>query len=534
MYQLRTHEASHAVDLVKDAQSVREDYGAATLPDTVLMAGVKSNEHAARSLRTKFTMPIAFDWVSLPLLDKRKVVQQVSWPFLPPHKILLHLHKEGVSHSMLAGEESLIEFWKEVEKTELGSLVMKGVDFHSGTVYAVRLHGDDGETYKDKSLTFLSFAGIAAREDRFCITCIPKWRHVVIDGQNLTLHQVGSYLKYAFEQLRVGTMTDLDFDQIPRRDAGLQLGFKAVLISFQGDLSFFREFFNFEANYLKTKCCHACSATTLASSFPYWDFSQSAAWRQTMLREASGGSRNEFVCLTGFNLWVVSGDILHLVYLGFGEDLAGSAALHCIRQNSMDASAIEAWHGQWASWSYANGFGYIRSQSSCFLHPAAKNLRFYPHCSTAKGWDLKVLLYWLTTQQHLFVDPELFSALWFLCRFLRICDEAQITMTSSERRLAREAGEAFLVIWVKKALQTVIAGSENDYKIRMKLHAFAHVLEQLRFSCINPRLGATFGAESFVGQMCKTAAATHPRTCGERTLERWLVKFQLDIKKAKG
>ena len=94
-------------------------------------------------------------------------------------------------------------------------------------------------------------------------------------------------------------------------------------------------------------------------------------------------------------------------------------------------------------------------------------------------------------------------------------------MDCQERVEAAKCGYEFLHGYMKLAQEARSAAYPN-FKVRLKLHSFHHILWSLdQGDCLNPNSVACWNEETHVGRQCRVAKGTHPHTIGLRVLLRW-------------
>ena len=109
-----------------------------------------------------------------------------------------------------------------------------------------------------------------------------------------------------------------------------------------------------------------------------------------------------------------------------------------------------------------------------------------------------------------------------LVSFINGCARAGTLLTSEEAVQIRASGRIFPLLYQSLAEQAEASGA-CLWKVRPKLHYFAHVVEDVWTSRENPGRLDTFDWESFVGKIKKIASKTHRATVSKRTLQRYLL-----------
>lgn len=156
-------------------------------------------------------------------------------PMFLPHD-LINAVVQADRLDLLVGNVDLKSFW---EKFACEAVPPERAEF----TVPIRLHGDDGETYKDFSASFVSIAGVANDEDgRLLCAAVPTASHAIDEeGRNLTLQGISKHLYSSFLVL-----------QNMRPWSG-QYFLSA------GDLKWHKEFYGFlENNYNCNNLCFFC------------------------------------------------------------------------------------------------------------------------------------------------------------------------------------------------------------------------------------------------------------------------------------
>jgi hypothetical protein len=504
--------------IIEDLKATAKDYKGNTTQSTAGLTGLAGVPSTV--FKRKFKPEITLDFITIPLLRKGSRVE-VQWPVLSPCKVWQWLQKEGKLLDMMVDPEfQYREFWAAIREAPYGERLLSGLNasvIGTQNMLPIRLHGDDGEAFKDKSFTYFSWAGVRTNSkfERFLITVLPKAQHWVEGGLNHTLQGVGQYL----------------LDQLTLLRAGSASSKRGVLVGLQGDLKFFTEFFSQARHTGCIQVCFLCAAERCSGALKYWHPGRNAPWRATSTFDPFEGEETPqpLYSLPGFGLYMLQPDLLHTLYLGVGEDVVGSCAMHVLRAHE-DVTSMSLWEEHLA-WLRQNSC-VTRSTSSCFSFPFKKPLYRYPHVKTVKGWDNKLLILWFSTRKDLFdSNLGLWSAVFHLALFLKILDTSPIIMSDSQRDRACHALRVFCSVWCSLALDRILNGDGEacDYKVRPKYHMLLELELALQRCRINPRLYSTFGAESFVGECASITRSLDVRSACRGTLERFELRLRLHL-----
>lgn len=106
-----------------------------------------------------------------------------------------------------------------------------------------------------------------------------------------------------------------------------------------------------------------------------------------------------------------------------------------------------------------------------------------------------------------------------LLKYVYICSDADIFFTEQEADSAQYFGQCFLLWYQELAFQAYTQG-RTYWKLRPKLHYFAHTILEIGDTRENPAKQALWGAEDLVGQIKKLGKRCSKRTASNRISER--------------
>lgn len=147
--------------------------------------------------------------------------------------------------------------------------------------------------------------------------------------------------------------------------------------------------------------------------------------------------------------------------------------------------------------------------------------------SAVKGWKCKYLFKWISLRILELAEMPSASAYQkerasmahhLLCH-IQILDRCDLFLNDLETDQACHHGWRFLR-WYQYLASTSFQKDRCAYKLRPKLHAFAHQLLELRDTRENPAKHALWAAEDMVGQIKKLGKLTHRRTNSMRTVQK--------------
>ena len=156
----------------------------------------------------------------------------------------------------------------------------------------------------------------------------------------------------------------------------------------------------------------------------------------------------------------------------------------------------------------------------------------YPSlASFIKGAHVKLIIIWLANENINVVndgiDVNPHAQLRATCnfafvKFITILDGGGLFVMDPDRDNAVKWGKAYLLCYQALAA-TAYEAELCLYKIRPKMHYFAHLLIELGLSGENPRRYDLFGAESFMGKIRKLGSQCHRANMPLRILHRYLL-----------
>ena len=177
-------------------------------------------------------------YVKIPMKTRAGLVKEVLWPCLPPHEMFAEIVSRGLLEKVLTGGIDLPAFWDRLCKDPTYELLGILMDAKKGSVphIPVRLHGDEGRFYNQRSIMVLSVGGRAHDIDvyktRALITVVPSTRYVIQkkvvsafnrrDGTrgkkrkgkvNVTLKALCDFITWSLEVMSTGVWPEEPFVQ---------------------------------------------------------------------------------------------------------------------------------------------------------------------------------------------------------------------------------------------------------------------------------------------------------------------------------
>eukprot|EP00969_Alexandrium_andersonii_P099105 4371681-Alexandrium_andersonii.AAC.1 len=117
--------------------------------------------------------------------------------------------------------------------------------------------------------------------------------------------------------------------------SGLPLasGKRAATVQILGDWKWLKESLELAGHYMKTSCCHICDARKSGAP-PFDDFGPFAKWRSTRrsladyFAQFQPSSVPPLATLPGFSLGMIQCDPMHMIHLGFAQDVVGNLLVY--------------------------------------------------------------------------------------------------------------------------------------------------------------------------------------------------------------
>ena len=102
--------------------------------------------------------------------------------------------------------------------------------------------------------------------------------------------------------------------------------------------------------------------------------------------------------------------------------------------------------------------------------------------------------------------------LWYLKDVIEVMDKSGLILTREQAERIQESGHNFLTIYQKLAEMAFAAGV-CSYKLRPKLHYFAHTVDEVTDTLENPRRQDLFLAEDFIGKVKRVGKKMQQTPC---------------------
>ena len=195
-------------------------------------------------------------------------------------------------------------------------------------------------------------------------------------------------------------------------------------------------------------------------------------------------------------------DCLHAWYLGFFKDFCGQLLFDfaCDLCRKGEAGCLDdAMHALWiecVAWWQPRGSINLSSKPFTLTTVQWSSYFDYPVIEAKmKGATCKQLFFWLADRQIQMVqdgeDASAYAATkagaaWHLKQVVDICDDGGVFLEPAQATLFRQHGEEFLLRYQSLAYDAIVAQT-RAWKLRPKLHYFAHTCLEVEWTLENPR-----------------------------------------------
>lgn len=484
--------------------------------------------------------------MKLPMHHRRsRNILDFDFPIVFPHETYAYLAEKPAAllRRVYGGDVDSARKWWLACRNDAWYPHHPAATFTRGDVVApLRLYGDDAEHFKNQSCLIMTWSSPLCRlpvaESRMLICAVPLAEMV----DDVTLNEIGRYIKWSFECLWEGRWPRLDPDGEPwprgserarRGEAGdfldPEFRSRALVAQVAGDWKFLKEGWRLPRHYNKRECCHQCLAVHHGDGPPMDDFSEEAEWASTSYTHEDyfndlGDNIPFLALLPYFFLCMVTVDVMHMLHLGILAWAIGSELVVLC-----DRGFFGTYRGdrkvrldKLLERAYERFKAYCRSQSEGHSQPLftsasigrSESNAVYPELK-AKASNARVVTQWLWSELRDSDAPESERLLfWSLNETLCLLHgRVGATFVEQDRddfvyaartallcnaQLAREAGAATNALW----------------PIKPKHHAFAHVVAHVRLTSRIPAW--CFADEDYNGKVVMLAKRVHRKGVGIR------------------
>ena len=489
------------------------------------------------------------------------------------------------------GMNSLRAFW-EAYREYHGDHEVFSTHADLSRVIPVAIHGDEGKGKRRSNTTVVSFESVLGMKSKvkLCTTCCPTHLEVPTDfdftdrrskedplvKELFSNMQSHSYLQhwpmvvipgtfasdYKELTLEILELFGSKFDNIFR--AGFKVGdeqFYCAVVACKGDLRWYSKICRLTRGYenkgrvVDKPCCHQCLAGT--TDLPAEDMSTTPVWLETLhLERPWKADKPHALHAAPYDPQrpehMYRHDCFHTLRLGVFRDFTASALFLFIQWDLFGADGnlslkLERAHGQFKLFLASVGkTASLRSFSTSLFQ--YKNKKSYPW-SNVKGSDCTLLLKFVRVMTIALLnqvggDQERRKVLNVLLSTARLgisvydhMNAHRLFMDWACGAVFYEKGQAFcngygwLACWAFEHQLCLFA-------IKPKLHFWSHVLAdvkgQLDRRCVaiaNPIMTDCQQNEDFIGRLCKLSMGIDNRVVFHRTLEFYLTKAAILLRR---
>ena len=291
---------------------------------------------------------------------------------------------------------------------------------------------------------------------------------------------------------------------------------------------------NWQCNFF----CEKCLACRHLPNIGGYDFTHQATWRHMMtshqnyLATTPEWLRSPWCEQHSWSIYRQRDDLLHLVWLGFAKDVSGQLLYDfAIARPGDMTNNLQALYREMRAWFRDRGV-------PCNVRPWGKTTiswsssNDYPTLEgNIKASASKLIFLWASWKAVQIVETgentSDYSRMratmaWNLSRFVAILDAEPLFLSDDAAFAACHHGHAFLICYQQLAFDAIVA-KVAAYKLRPKLHYFAHTVLELIVTFENPRRQDLFAAEDFIGRIKKIGSKCHRSTTPLRVCQHILL-----------
>lgn len=273
------------------------------------------------------------------------------------------------------------------------------------------IHSDGGDIYRNTEYSIWSWASVLCDEintfdTRFLIACVDEEQKV----KDVTDAELVRYVLWNIEVMQSGVHPTHDHRGKPlvgqrllRANTALAGGWRASAVGTQSDLQEEVELHKYTRNYMAKFLCERCLGNRHTQTGSAYDFSPNAMWRSMLISHQTYlAGTVEISPWANLRSWTIHrhrDDMLHMVWLGFGKDVAGQLLFEIATQyglaDKLDDN-LAALRREMIIWFKARGVpcGVRRFRKSTVS--VSDNLDFPTLESKMKAANSKLVFIWTT------------------------------------------------------------------------------------------------------------------------------------------
>ena len=525
----------HAQRLAADIVGEFGNGGAANQLHGLASLGTSGSYKVERDLHS--WLRGAFDLHLMPCHVKIKALDQdgrpceVDHPILKPVEVVQQMSAAGLGvlkECMLGarGDVAMREYWEHSNDFDwFREHPHKPPEHMRCKSIPVWIHGDCARAFNMQKILILSWmSGLMSGcswSSRMLFTVIPA-----DDLPDLTLQSLLGHFA----------------DEINALQESTSLPYRFVYAGSKGDLEWHAVAYQMVRYYRCNLLCYRCFASQTQSDLLWTDLSDDAPWTRTTVR--TGDFLNNYttapsLCkIHGWSADTLLWDMMHVLFLGIGPDLCGSAMLLLVVTNYFSNSNnvddhLALMHQRFKVWRTKHR---VHVYVDKFTHKKLKCPQERSRCNQYKGWPeldckaahVKCTIFFLADlfyvasvlpQQEI---KDAASCLHALAEFIWVLSRADFWLLPWEADSAMFHGMKFLVIY-RHLAQAAENARTSRWRTRPKTHYYHHALKFMQHTKMNVLKSTCFLDEDFMGKVKRLASKTHRSLVSVRTLQRYVI-----------
>ncbi len=469
---------------------------------------------------------------------------------LLPHEVLASLYKfPELFEFLFTGGPSNLQAWWDNAAVAGGSWYAEHPVIADTPHMCIPLgmHGDDAGMHGHESTLIVTWNSLAVKHATLDSRIVFSMLRVAdIDKRaQKTLQVLYRVLSWSFNALASGRHPYADHlgqpfssHHHPRRFelAGQLLagGMRGAWGELRGDWKYLRETLYLQKYYNTPECCHLCDATK-QGYMRYSNFRSDAPHRETLTSHMAWSKRcaalavvSPLLGISGFNIWRVQFDIMHVLDLGVLQVAVPSAMWELTDNCRVWAGAsrqdrFDAAYAEYTAWCVR---GKIQARVKRSKKASWKSPGEYPAITqqTAKAAALRSMMYWVSEVCDRVINDDgehgaMRAAVFlYLVKADGVCRSAGRFLTPMQREALRASTENALLAYNALADDAISEG-RLLWKMLPKHHALQHIGAD---SAVNPRIAQCYSDEDMVGRCKRIYVRCHASSAPRAALLRYV------------
>ena len=559
------------------ANAVRRDQGAATREATVEIASLGHHGDYKGNLARDFETycdrmelcgGIEPYFVETEMRDaKQNIVADTHGIFLPHELAHALWETDNAAFRCTFGCDELTDYWQHAQnypwfkRHPWKRHILRSPE----RCIPIRLHGDDAPCTKKTQIFVANMSPVCCRLQtwlsRLLLVCFPMGLAAGQQTYDAFFARIVWSILLMAPDLDDVVFPCLDYRRNPlsgkrlgRARQRICGGFRFVLTQFCGDWKFLKEFFQLIQTYSKDEFCFRCLGTKSPGLLCAWNCSMDAACFQVE-RSAMAFSRflqsigHPFAELTGFDLWMIMFDLMHICLLGCMQYLLGGVLWELCCESRWYRPPRGSWQfktNYQLKAAFSDFKDWLRSKQLTSSHPGFNALGLSMHTLSdcpmlkVKAANCLLVCQWLSdvccrdaaalpSGHH---DQIRATTLWGFAQTFSILQSEQHWVSDDAVHRLRTTRAASCQGY--NALSAFAEASKiNRFPMKPKLHLFDHCCRDTFDFRENPTFCWVFADEDMIGKVKAIASRCHPFKMGVRTIKRWAMRYFAQLRNAK-